>query len=66
MSIHFLRARTIKNTKYILWQTGNYQYQIELRDAVSMKPFTHINIHKSYEEASEKFDELSSTTGGLV
>lgn len=57
---HFLRSKTTKNTKYIFWQTGNFDYQIEMRDANTMKPFSHINLHKSYEEASIKFEELTS------
>ena len=59
MNPHFLRARTVKDTKCIFWQTGNYQYQIEMRDTLTLKPFAHINLHKPYEEASEEFDRLA-------
>ena len=56
---HFMRVVNTNDTKFLLWNTGNYQYRIEIFDRKNMKMLTAINYSKPYEYVSEIFDDLT-------
>jgi len=57
---HFMRVVNTNDTKFLLWNTGNYRYRIEIFDRKDMKLLSAINYDKPYEFVSSEFDAIVS------
>ena len=58
----FMRSSYNDCAKFVMWNTGNYKYQIEIVDRISNKVLSTINYSKPYEFVSKEFDQLALTS----
>lgn len=59
---HFMRVVNTNDTKFLLWNTGNYKYRIEIFDRKDMKLISAINYDKNYEYVVEEFERLTGAS----